>query len=117
VKRFVDAKIAISPDDVNGIGETHTFVVGRYTVKEVAPFPPGFESDPDTVTVDLALEPGPKDATIAEAFVNSALFRLVVLTCNTSTETLVDSTVDLSGDVRETIDATQLAAGVTEEAL
>jgi hypothetical protein len=27
VKRFVDAKIAISPDDVNGIGETHSFVV------------------------------------------------------------------------------------------
>ncbi len=27
VKRFVDPKIAISPDGVNGIGETHTFVV------------------------------------------------------------------------------------------
>jgi hypothetical protein len=69
------------------------------------------------VTVDVTLEPGRRDATIAEAFVNSALFVLVVLTCNTSTETLVDSTVDLSGDVRETIDATQLPAGVTDEAL
>jgi hypothetical protein len=49
--------------------------LGRYTVKEVAPFPPGFEPDPDTVIVDLTLEPGPKDATIAEAFVNRALFR------------------------------------------
>jgi hypothetical protein len=92
-------------------------ILGRYTVKEVPPFPPGFEPDPDTVTVDLTLEPGPKDVTIAEAFVNRALFRLIVLTCNTSTETLVDSTVDLNGDVRETIKATELPAGVTEEAL
>jgi hypothetical protein len=92
-------------------------ILGRYTVKEVAPFPPGFEPDPDTVTVDLTLEPDAKDATIAEAFVNRALFRLIVLTCNTSTETLVDSTVDLSGDVREAIAAGQLPAGVTEGAL
>jgi hypothetical protein len=103
------------PDDGEFLLED--LVLGRYTVKEIAPFPPGFEPDPDTVTVDLTLEPGPKDATIAEAFVNRALFRLIVLTCNTSTETLVDSTVDLGGDVRETVNASQLPAGVTEEAL
>ena len=103
------------PDDGEFLLED--LILGRYTVKEVAPFPPGFEPDPDTVTVDLTLEPGPKDATIAEAFVNRALFRLIVLTCNTSTETLVDSTVDLGGDVRETVNASQLPAGVTEEAL
>ncbi len=48
---------------------------------------------------------------------NRALFRLIVLTCNTSTEALVDSTVDLDGDVRETINASQLPAGVSEQAL
>jgi hypothetical protein len=35
--------------------------------------------------------------------VNRALFRLIVLTCNTCTETMDDSTVDLNGDVRETM--------------
>jgi hypothetical protein len=40
--------------------------LGRYTVDEVAPFPPGFEPDPDVVTAQLTLEPGPKDVTIAE---------------------------------------------------
>lgn len=92
-------------------------ILGRYTVKEIPPFPPGFEPDPDTVTAELTLEPGPKDVTITEAFVNRALFRLIVITCNTSTEALVDSTVDLNGDVRETINAGQLPAGVTEQAL
>lgn len=103
------------PDDGEFLLED--LVLGRYTANEVAPFPPGFEPDPDTATVDLTLEPGPKDVTIAEAFVNRALFRLIVLTCNSSTESLVDSTVDLGGDTRETIDASQLPAGVTEEAL
>src|SRR5687768_17852465 len=27
IKRFVDARISIDPDDVNGIGEPHTFTV------------------------------------------------------------------------------------------
>ncbi|HET6950642.1 MAG TPA: prealbumin-like fold domain-containing protein [Acidimicrobiales bacterium] len=103
------------PDDGEFLLED--LILGGYTVKEVPPFPPGFEPDPDTVPVTLTLEPGPKDVTIAEAFVNRALFRLIVLTCNTSTEALVDSTVDLNGDVRETINAGQLPAGVSEEAL
>jgi hypothetical protein len=92
-------------------------ILGRYTVDEVPPFPPGFEPDPDVVTVELTLEPGPKDVTISEAFVNRALYRLIVITCNTTTETLVDSTVNLAGDIRETINASQLPTGVTEENL
>jgi hypothetical protein len=36
----------------------------------------------------LTLEPGPTDVTITEPFVNRALFRLIVLTCNTNTEAL-----------------------------
>lgn len=104
-------------DPADGAFLLEDLILGRYTVREVPPFPPGFEPDPDTVTVDLTIEPGPRDVTITEAFVNRALFRLIVITCNTSTETLVDSTVDLNGDVRETINAGQLPAGVTEQAL
>jgi hypothetical protein len=91
--------------------------LGRYTVDEVPPFPPGFEPDPDVVTVNLTLEPGPKDVTISEPFVNRALYRLIVITCNTTTEELVDSTVTLSGQspaTRETLKANQLPAGLTE---
>ena len=90
--------------------------LGRYTVDEVPPFPPGFEPDPDVVTVEHTLQPGPKDVTIAEAFVNRALFRLIVVTCNTTTETLVDSTVNLNGDTRENVKPGQLG-GIDETAL
>jgi hypothetical protein len=92
--------------------------LGRYTVDEVAPFPPGYEPDPDVVTANLTLQPGPKDVVISEAFVNRALYRLIVITCNTSTEEVVDSTVDLAGDVRETVNAAQLqAAGINQNTL
>jgi hypothetical protein len=92
-------------------------VLGRYTVDEIPPFPPGFEPDPDVVTVELTLQPGPRDVTISEAFVNRALYRLIVITCNTTTEELVDSTVTLAGQTpatRETIKASELPAGLTE---
>ena len=42
--------------------------LGRYTVKEIAA-PPGFEPDPDTVTVELTL--ANPNATISTAFVNN----------------------------------------------
>ena len=90
--------------------------LGRYTVDEVPPFPPGFEPDPDVVTVELTLEPGPKDVTISEAFVNRALYRLIVITCNTTTEELVDSTVTLNGDTRETVKPGELG-GIVQNAL
>ncbi len=90
--------------------------LGRYTVDEVAPFPPGFEPDPDVVTAELTLEPGPKDVTISEAFVNRALYRLIVITCNTTTEELVDSTATLNGDTRETVKPGELG-GIDQNAL
>jgi hypothetical protein len=56
--------------------------------------------------------------TISEAFVNRTLFKLIVIMCNTSTETLVDSTVDLDGDMRETLNAAQAAeVGVAQATL
>lgn len=91
-------------------------VLGRYTVDGLAPFPPGFEPDPDDVTAELTLQPGPKDVTITEAFVNHALYRLIVITCNTTTEELVDSTVTLNGDTRETVKPGQLG-GIDQNAL
>jgi hypothetical protein len=93
--------------------------LGRYTVDEVPPFPPGFEPDPDVVTVNLTLEPGPKDVTIAEAFVNRALYKIIVLTCNTTTEELVDSTVDLDPTTpgQQTATIVDAPAGITEAQL
>lgn len=90
--------------------------LGRYTVDEVPPFPEGYEPDPDVETAELTLEPGPKDVTIGQAFVNRALYRLIVITCNTTTEELVDSTVTLSGDARETVKPGQLG-GIDENDL
>jgi hypothetical protein len=96
--------------------------LGRYTVDEVAPFPPGYEPDPDVVTVNLTLQPGPKDVVIPEAFVNRQLFKVIVVTCNDSVdpEVLVDSTVRLpasGGTQKQTITGVppHLAAkGVTQ---
>ena len=108
-----------SPPDANPAdGEflLEDLELGRYTVDEVPPFPPGFEPDPDVVTVELTLEPGPKDVTISEAFVNRALFRLIVVTCNTTTEELVDSTVTLGDDTRETVKPGELG-DINENAL
>jgi hypothetical protein len=107
-----------APDADPDAGEfllTH-LQLGRYMVDEVPPFPPGFEPDLDVVTANLTLQPGPKDVTIAEPFVNRALFRLIVITCNTTTEELVDSTVTLHGDTRETVKPGQLG-GIDQHAL
>ncbi len=116
----VDVLDNSAPDADPDVGEflLVDLILGTYTVDEIPPFPPGFEPDPDVVTVNLTLEPGPKDVTISEAFVNRALFRLIVVTCNTTTEEVVDSTVDLNGDVRETVTAAQLAAaGIDQNTL
>jgi hypothetical protein len=110
-----------SPDADSDDGEflLEDLILGRYTVDEVPPFPPGFEPDPDVVTVDLTLEPGPKDVTITEAFVNRALFKIIVLTCNTTTEELVDSTVDLDPNTpgQQTATIVDAPAGITEAQL
>jgi hypothetical protein len=55
-------------------------------------------------------------AAIPATFVNRVLYRLIVITCNTTTETLVDSTVTLNGDTRETVNSGQLG-GINENAL
>lgn len=92
-------------------------ILGRYTVRETAA-PAGYALDPDTVTVDITTDDTTGDA---GTFVDTLLFKLIVITCNTATEELVDSTVTLTGtpgaDSRETIKASELPVGVTEAQL
>ncbi len=88
--------------------------LGRYTVRETAA-PEGYALDPDTETVDLTI--AGRSGSVGPAFVDPALFKVLVITCNTTTERLVDSTVDLNGSQQETVKPGQLPAGVTEQAL
>ena len=68
-------------------------ILGRYTVRETIA-PPGYALDPDTVTVDITTGDTTGDA---GTFVDPLLFKLIVITCNTATEALVDGTVTLTG--------------------
>ena len=52
VKRFVDAFITIGPDDVNSVGETHTFTVN---VQQDTGSGGGFVDPPDGTIVDVDL--------------------------------------------------------------
>jgi len=78
-------------DPLDGKFEMVDLVLGRYTVDETAA-PTGYQIDPSVESVDLTI--ADPDGTAAD-FVNPALFKVIVLTCNTTTEKLVDSTVDL----------------------
>jgi len=116
---LVDDPDATTPDADNDGGEflLEHLILGRYTVHETIA-PPGYALDPDTVTVDITTADTTGDAGI---FVDPLLFKLIVITCNTATEELVDGTVTLTGtpgaDTRETIKPAQLPAGVTEATL
>jgi len=54
VKRFVDAKISIGPDDTNSIGESHTFTV---VAEQDAGDGQGFVDVPDDTIVTVTLTP------------------------------------------------------------
>ena len=90
-------------DAVGGKFKMIDLILGRYTVKETEA-PNGYALDPDTETVDLSTSS--PDGSIATPFVNPQLFKMIVLTCNTTTEKLVVSEVkmDLNGD-GDTVDA------------
>jgi len=116
---LVDDPDATTPDADNDGGEflLEHLILGRYTVRETAA-PPGYALDPDTVTVDITTGDTTGDA---GTFVDTLLFKLIVITCNTATEELVDGTVTLTGtpgaDTRETIKPAELPAGVSEATL
>lgn len=113
-----------APDADSDAGELqlNDLLLGRYTVQEKAA-PLGYALDPDTETADLAIDdpntPANETAGDAGTFVDPALYKVIVLTCNTSTETLVDSTVDLdpgtAGGEKETL--TSAPGGLTEAQL
>jgi hypothetical protein len=102
-------------DSTDGEFEMVDLVLGRYTVDETAA-PNGYQIDPDVESVDLSIA-NPNGT--AATFVNPALFKVIVLTCNTTTEELVDSTVDLdpgtAGGQKETL--TSPPAGLTDAQL
>jgi len=102
-------------DPTDGEFEMVDLVLGRYTVQETDA-PDGYQIDPDTETVDITID---NPAGTVGPFVNPALFNIIVLTCNTTTEELVDSTVDLdpgtAGGQKETL--TTPPAGITEAQL
>ncbi len=92
-------------------------VLGRYRITETSP-PPGYAGDPNSQTVELTVA-NPSNTTNPPVFVNEQLFKVIVITCNDSVnpEELVDSTVMLNGEQKETI--TEVPAdlalkGVTE---
>jgi hypothetical protein len=117
---LVDDPDATTPDADNDGGEfrLNNLILGRYTIHETAA-PPGYALDPDTVTVELSTT-GTLNGD-GGIFVDTLLFKMIVITCNTATESLVDGTVTLTGtageDVRETIKPAELPAGVTEAQL
>ncbi|MGH3360881.1 MAG: prealbumin-like fold domain-containing protein [Nocardioides sp.] len=114
-----------SPDTDTTAGELQLdgLVLGTYTIKETVA-PAGYVIDPDTETVELTLtdpdggttDTDPNTLEGPPIFVNESLYKLLVITCNTADETLVDSTVTLvDGDpstpnTRETLKANQLPA-------
>jgi len=116
---LVDDPDATTPDADNDGGQflLEDLILGRYTVRETIA-PAGYALDPDTVTVDITIADTTGDA---GTFVDTLLFKLIVITCNTATEELVDSTVTLTGtpgaDSRETIKASELPGGVSEATL
>lgn len=69
-------------------------VLGRYTIDETAA-PTGYAMDPTTHTENLSLDAS--DVASSYTFVNPALYKMIILTCNTTTEELVESLVTLEG--------------------
>jgi hypothetical protein len=99
-------------DPTDGELEVIDLVLGRYTVEETIP-PTGFHianppgAGPFTFPDMTIADP---DVDLATIFVNIKAYRLIVITCDDITDTLVVSEVDLDGEVLDTISADDLAA-------
>jgi hypothetical protein len=106
-------------DATPGEFELSTLVLGRYVITETDA-PAGYALDPTPQSVDLSVtNPSNADGSPAiPVFVNEQLFKLIVLTCNQSLNTLADSEVSLSGkpttDTLTSVPAALAAKGVTE---
>jgi hypothetical protein len=96
---------ATDEDKDPGELEVSGLVLGRYTVEETAA-PTGYSipdggAGPFGFDDDMTL--ADPDIERAEAFVNVKLFRIIVLTCDDGTDTLVDGTVTLDLAEAETM--------------
>jgi len=92
--------------------------LGRYTIEEVSA-PAGYQKDSSVHTLDLKL--ASPNAVDLVHFVNTRLFKMIVITCNESTNTLVVSAVTVTGqnngvakDTISAVPAALLAKTVTE---
>ncbi len=95
-------------DPADGDFELSGLVLGTYTVRETAA-PTGYYIDnPDAVSAG-AMTTSSTTLEITDPFVNSKAFRLIVLTCDDISKELVVSSVDLDGDGKDTLDASDLA--------
>jgi hypothetical protein len=107
-----------SPDTDSTAGEFQLddLVLGTYTIRETVA-PVGYALDPDTETVALTLSAPsgqPLNNGSPKPFIDPALFKLVVLTCNTSTEQLVVSGVDYDPSTTGGLKDSLGGAGLTD---
>jgi hypothetical protein len=90
--------------------------LGTWTIRETAA-PEGYAFD-DTLTQTVELTFEDTSGNAANAFVNTRLFKLIVITCNESTNQLVVSEVTLDGVASDTFADVPAAWGdLTEEAI
>lgn len=120
---------ALDGDPADGQFKLTGLILGTYTIEETIA-PDGYQLDDTIATVTLDLtnpdnsvlgsEDEPTHPDGIPTFVNERLYRLIVLTCNDSTDTLVVSEVTLDGDVTTTIGSVPSALhdkGVTQSDL
>ena len=88
--------------------------LGTWTIRETAA-PDGYAFD-DTFTQTVYLTLEDPDGNAATAFVNTRLFKLIVITCNESTSELVVSLVGLGGETLETFGSVPESWGDLSEA-
>jgi hypothetical protein len=89
-------------DPADGEFKIVNLVLGRYTVRETAP-PAGYTMLNDDPVTAPDITPANLNSEIVTPFVNVALYRLIIVTCNDTTDELIVSTVDLDGSVKDTI--------------
>lgn len=121
----VDNILGNADDEISGSTDTNGAVVfsnlptGSYSVCEV--LQTGWENtDPTGTTLCETVNLGAAGSVTIE-FGNAQLYKLIVLTCNQVTNTLVDSTVDLDGNLATTTDTkaslTTPPSGITQAQL
>ena len=102
-------------DPTGGEFELQDLALGTWTVKEKTP-PAGYEADPDTETKNLTI--AAPDGTIAVAFVDPRLFRVIVLVCRESDNTLHSSAVTFDGTEKQSLASNAaLPQGVSQQTL